>query len=107
MTTESSIQNQIRVALSKAGYMVFRINVGKVRMVDGRWFDTGAPKGFSDLFGFRPDGQVFFIEVKNEIGKVRQYQKEFMKAMKKRGVLVGVARSVEDALKIVRESAYE
>ena len=107
MTTESSIQNQIRVALSRAGYMVFRINVGKVRMVDGRWFDTGAPKGFSDLFGFRPDGQVFFIEVKNEIGKVRQDQKQFMKAMKKRGALVGVARSVEDALKIVGESAYE
>lgn len=103
MTTESSIQNQIRVALSRAGYMVFRINVGKVRMVDGRWFDTGAPKGFSDLFGFRPDGQVFFIEVKNEIGKVRQDQKQFMKAMKKRGALVGVARNVEDALKVVRD----
>ena len=55
MTTESLIQNQIRVELSKAGYMVFRINVGKVRMADGRWFDTGAPKGFCDLFGFRPD----------------------------------------------------
>ena len=48
MTTESLIQNQIRVELSKAGYMVFRINVGKVRMADGRWFDTGAPKGFCD-----------------------------------------------------------
>lgn len=64
MTTESLIQNQIRVELSKAGNMVFRINVGKVRMADGRWFDTGAPKGFCDLFGFRPDGQIFFIEVK-------------------------------------------
>lgn len=105
MTTESSIQNQIRVALSKAGYIVFRINVGKVRMADGRWFDTGAPKGFSDLFGFRPDGQVFFIEVKNEIGKVRQDQKQFMEAMKKRGALVGVARSVEEALEIVNHNS--
>ncbi|MEY8435074.1 VRR-NUC domain-containing protein [Streptococcus hyointestinalis] len=107
MTTESSIQNQIRVALSKAGYMVFRINVGKVRMADGRWFDTGAPKGFSDLFGFRPDGQIFFIEVKNEIGKVRQDQKQFMEAMKKRGALVGVARSVAEALKIAEGNVYE
>jgi hypothetical protein len=53
MTTESLIQNQIRVALSKAGHTVFRINVGKVKMQNGRWFETGAPKGFSDLFGNR------------------------------------------------------
>ena len=82
MNSEHSIQNQIRVELSKAGYMVFRINVGKVRMADGRWFDTGAPKGFCDLFGFRPDGQIFFIEVKNEKGRVRDDQKKFMDAMR-------------------------
>ena len=103
MATESLIQNQIRVELSKAGHMVFRINVGKIRMADGRWFETGAPKGFSDLFGFRPDGQIFFIEVKNEKGRLREDQKKFMEAMKKRGALVGVARSVKDAMDIVNE----
>lgn len=103
MTRESLIQNQIRVALSKAGYMVFRANVGKVRTTDGRFFDTGLPKGFPDLFGFRPDGQIFFIEVKNEKGRVRPEQTKFMEIMKQRGALVGVARSVEDALGIVNE----
>lgn len=103
MTRESLIQNQIRVALSKAGYMVFRANVGKVRTSDGRFFDTGLPKGFSDLFGFRPDGQIFFIEVKNEKGRVRPEQTKFLEIMKQRGALVGVARSVEDALGIVNE----
>ena len=107
MATESLIQNQIRVELSKAGYTVFRINVGKVRMADGRWFETGAPKGFSDLFGFRPDGQIFFIEVKNEKGRLRDDQKKFMEAMKKRGALVGVARSVEDAMRIVDGKTVE
>lgn len=103
MTSEHLIQNQIRVALSKAGYMVFRANVGKVRTSDGRFFDTGLPKGFSDLFGFRPDGQIFFIEVKNEKGRVRPEQTKFMEVMEQRGALVGVARSVEDALGIVNE----
>ncbi|AZF91128.1 Holliday junction resolvase [Streptococcus phage CHPC951] len=107
MVTESLIQNQIRVELSKAGYTVFRINVGKVRMADGRWFDTGAPKGFCDLFGFRQDGQIFFIEVKNEKGRLRDDQKKFMEAMKKRGALVGVARSVEDAMRIVDGKTVE
>ena len=101
MTTESLIQNQIRVALSKAGHTVFRINVGKVKMQNGRWFETGAPKGFSDLFGFRPDGRIFFIEVKNETGKLRPEQKKFIENMQRRGALAGVARSVEDAMEIV------
>ena len=103
MTTESLIQNQIRVALSKAGHTVFRINVGKVKMQNGRWFETGAPKGFPDLFGFRPDGRIFFIEVKNETGKLRPEQKKFIGNMQSRGALAGVARSVEDAMRIVEE----
>ena len=101
MTTESLIQNQIRVGLSKAGHVVFRANVGKVKMQNGRWFETGVPKGFPDLFGFRPDGRIFFIEVKNETGKLRPEQKIFIEQMKKRGALAGVARSVEDAMEIV------
>ena len=82
---------------------MFRVNVGKVRTADGRYFDTGLPKGFSDLFGFRPDGQIFFIEVKNETGKLRPEQKKFIEQMQKRGALAGVARSVEDAMEIVNE----
>ena len=101
MTTESLIQSQIRVGLSKAGHTVFRVNVGKVRMADGRYFDTGLPKGFSDLFGFRPDGRIFFIEVKNKTGKLRPEQENFMKVAKSKGALAGVARSVEDAMEIV------
>ena len=103
MTTESLIQNQIRVGLSKEGHTVFRANVGKVRMADGRYFDTGLPKGFSDLFGFRSDGRIFFIEVKNETGKVRPEQEKFIEQMRKRGALAGVARSVEDAMEIIDE----
>ena len=103
MTTESLIQNQIRVGLSKAGHTVFRANVGKVRMADGRYFDTGLPKGFPDLFGFRPDGRIFFIEVKNKTGKLRPEQEKFIEQMQKRGALAGVARSVADAMEIVNE----
>ena len=76
--TEHTIQNEIRVALTENGYTVFRANVGKVKMMDGRWFDTGLPKGHPDLYGFRSDGQIFYIEVNNKtnnFNKRRQSRK--------------------------------
>ena len=99
--SEHDIQNLIRMNLAKRNIVCFRANVGKVRTADGRYFDTGLPKGFSDLFGFRPDGRIFFIEVKNETGKLRPEQKKFIEQMQSRGALAGVARSVEDAMRIV------
>ena len=104
LKSEQEVQNEIRVGLSKAGHMVFRTNVGKVRMMDGRWFDTGLPKGHPDLYGFRSDGQIFYIEVKNEKGRVRPAQEKFIEVVKQRGALAGVARSLEEALEIVNES---
>lgn len=102
MTAEHKIQNDIRVAVSQHGCTIFRANVGKVRMDNGKWFDTGLPKGYPDLFGFRrSDGKMFFIEVKNEIGRLRPDQVNFAKIIRQYPVLYGVARSVEDALEIV------
>ncbi|WP_143466468.1 VRR-NUC domain-containing protein, partial [Lactococcus lactis] len=58
--------------------------------------------GYPDLFGFRhSDGKIFFIECKNETGRLRDDQKRFAKFIKQYPVLYGVARSVDDALKII------
>lgn len=100
--SEHDCQNEIRLALSERGYCVFRINSGKVKMADGRWFDVGVPKGFSDLMAIK-DGKAYFIEVKNEIGRPTAEQLNFIKQMQARyGCRAGVARSVEDALEIVK-----
>ncbi|KRM40688.1 hypothetical protein FD47_GL002708 [Lentilactobacillus parafarraginis DSM 18390 = JCM 14109] len=73
-------------------------------MENGRWFDTGLPRGYPDLFGFKhSDGKIFFIECKNETGRLRDDQKRFAKFIKQYPVLYGVARSVDDALKIIGE----
>lgn len=103
LESEHKIQNDIRVGLTSAGHIIFRANVGRVRMADGRFFDTGLPKGFSDLFGVRSDGRAFFIEVKNKTGRVRPEQEKFIERMRASGALAGVARSVEDALRIVND----
>lgn len=98
---EHEIQNSIRLRLSELGYCVFRANVGKVQMMNGRWFDTGLPNGFSDLFAVK-DGKIYFIEVKSETGKVRADQEKFIAVMRdKYGCVGGIARSVEDAVRIV------
>lgn len=104
MISEHSIQSAIMVAASKHHCTIFRSNVGKVKTVDGRWFDTGLPKGHPDLYGFRwSDHQVFYLEIKNERGKPRPDQIRFHKALAKHGIIHGIARSVDDALKIIDE----
>lgn len=102
MTKEIDVQNSIRLALNDIA-VVFRANVGTFRTGDGRTVNTGLPKGFSDLFGFRKsDGRMFFIEVKNETGRTSAEQKHFIQTMKNYGAIAGVARSAEDAVNIVK-----
>lgn len=101
--TEHDIQNEIRAACSPYA-VIFRINVGKVRTPDGRYFDTGVPKGFPDLFGVRrKDGKAIFIEVKKPGGKLSDRQRNFINIIKKLGAIAGVAHSAEEAIKIITE----
>lgn len=101
---EQDIQNAIRAAVERDGHVVFRINTGKVLTKDDRWFMTGVPNGHPDLYGFRKtDNQVFYIEVKTATGRPRKDQIFFHQALSNRGVIHGIARSSEDALKIINE----
>lgn len=99
--TEHDIQNSIRLELSKYGFCVFRINTGRVKLADGRWFDTGVPKGFSDLVAVR-NGRIYFIEVKTPSGKASREQLDFLAVMRDRyGCTAGICRCAEDAVKLV------
>lgn len=101
---EQQIQNEARIALSKDGHTQFRINTGTVITRDGRPFSSGTPKGFFDLVGYRKqDKQIFFIDMKTKTGRIRDDQIKFSIKLKKDSVIHGIARSPEDALKIVNE----
>ena len=121
---EHELQKRIQVALTAAGCVVFRTNVGKgllirraqiikrydngTALVAGtfNYFDSGLPVGHPDLYGFRKkDGKVFYIEVKTASGVISEKQKKFHEMLHKNGIIHGVARNVEDALKIVKEGA--
>lgn len=104
---EHSIQNAIRLELSKLGFCVFRANVGRFQTKDGRWFDTGLPRGFSDLFAVK-DGRVYFLEVKTETGRPSEEQLRFLAVMRDRyGCVAEIVRSVDDAVRAVGETRGE
>ncbi len=103
MTEEHAVQNAIRLALKDVCVM-FRMNVGAAYKLNGNYFKTGVPKGFSDLFGFRKsDGKAVFIEVKTGKGKVSAEQLGFIEKMISSGAIAGICRSAEDALKLVNK----
>lgn len=99
---ETKIQNQIKIALSEAGCIVHRMNVGTFFTMDGRKVHIGTV-GHSDLYGHRPDGKAFYIEVKTQTGHPTKEQEHFLDVMQKTGAISGIARSPDDALKIVFE----
>ena len=101
---EADLMRSVMLALSDDGHFVVRANVGRFKMADGRWFDTGLPSGFSDLVGHRAgDARAFYIEIKTTTGRLRPEQTAFLDAMRKRGAIAGVARSVQDAQLILSE----
>jgi len=95
--TEADLMRSIMVALSQDGHAVFRANVGLFFTKDGRPVRSGLPVGFSDLFGFRPDGRAWFLEVKTPTGRASPQQLAFIAAMQGRGAIAAVVRSVEEA----------
>lgn len=110
---EQNIQDLIRLELSKHG-LVFRTNAGSAW--GGKYTNIPTygnvilnprkiellPKGFSDLLFVGTDGRVAFIECKDDKGKLRPEQIKFLKLMQSYGHRAGVARSVEDALKVIK-----
>lgn len=102
--TEADLMRSIMVALSADGHFVARANVGLFFTKDGRPVKTGLPTGFSDLFGHRlGDCRAFYLEVKTATGRPTEQQLAFLAAMKKRGALAGIVRSVQDARRVLAE----
>ena len=111
--SEHRIQDEIRLALSEHG-IVLRLNSGKAyggnRIFDSRrnqYILTDlrtialCPKGTADVLFIGPNGNVAFIEIKDHKGRVRDEQERFIKMMRAYGHRAGIARSVDDALKII------
>lgn len=113
MKSENRIQSEIRLALSPHG-IVLRLNSGKFWQGKRVWSNEfqqyvlidlrpvqGCPEGTSDLLFLGEQNNVAFIECKTQKGAAREKQKRFIDIMHQYGIKAGLARSTEDALKII------
>ena len=112
-SNETSIQNRIRLAVSKhGGALALRNNTGLFKTFDGRTVQAGMGTGTSDLIGLvshvvtpadvgRTVGIFLAIEVKTEIGRLRVEQEAFLSQVSRMGGVGGIARSDEDAISLI------
>ena len=113
--SETKIQQEIRLALGqRSDLRLFRNETGKLPDPrTGRWVQFGLAKGSSDLIGFKtvkitPEmigqevAQFVSIEIKTERGKLTDVQQNWLQKVKSSGGIVGVARTVKDALQILK-----
>lgn len=114
MNPETAIQNRIRLALSEAGCLIFRNEVGtfwagrvlhraadQVTLGGARPIPCGLCVGSSDLIGLSPDGRFLAVEVKTAKGRPTKEQTNFIEQVKRAGGIAGIARSPEQALEII------
>lgn len=110
-SNEQLVQNQIRVALGRGPVRLFRNNTGALKDEAGRLVRFGLAPGSSDLIGWRsvevtPEmvGMVLAVFVAIEVkdrGKPTSQQLSFLEAVSDAGGIGGVARSTEDARRIL------
>lgn len=111
--SERRIQDEIRLALSEYG-IVLRLNSGKFWQGKRVWSNEfqqdvlvdlrpiqGCPEGTPDLLFLGEENNVAFVECKTKTGAAREKQKRFIEIMCQYGIKADLARSVEDALKII------
>lgn len=100
MNRETSLQNRIIVALCQRGCFAVNHTVGDFYTKWGGLVSIGTP-GESDVWGHRPDGRAFYLEVKLPGETPRQNQLDFLEAMRNSGAIAGWCTSLDEALKIV------
>ena len=98
---EANVQALILLALSDAGCLIFRNNVGCLPDRTGRPVRYGVGgNGGSDLIGIAPDGKFLAIEVKTALGQPTDAQLNFIQAVQRQGGRAGIARSAAEAVEI-------
>lgn len=102
MTPEHALSNKIRIWCGEHNWLCFHINVGKIRMSDGTYFNTGVPVGWPDLTIITDTGQVLFIETKIKPRKPTDDQINMLNNLRGRGFIAEVVYEFSEFLTLIR-----
>ena len=103
-TSETELVQQIRLAVSRIGCVVFRNNQGSFKDKNGRWVKFGVCNpGGSDLIGWTKDGKFLALEVKIEGKRPKPEQVTFVNAVRRAGGVAAIVYSVQDALDSINQ----
>ena len=103
--SESEIQSEILLEVSKRGHRMWRTNAGRAKSRNGGVIKL-MPAGYPDVTGFRKsDGKFVVIEVKKPSGRLSKNQKKFRDMIIEQPVIYGVARSAKEAIDIIENGA--
>jgi hypothetical protein len=92
---ESEVLRACLEYLAVKGVFAWRNNTGGVQ-VDGKRFVRFGIKGSPDILGVMPDGRFLGVETKSAKGRQTAEQREFGEAVRERGGVYIVAKSVLD-----------
>lgn len=99
-TPEQRLTKDIMLWCGENDFLCFHINVGKGYLIkpDGTksYFQTGLPKGASDLWILDNCGNLIFCETKIHPRKPTPDQLNFIEQMRKRGFQAFVAYSLQE-----------
>lgn len=102
MTREGALMRRIMLALSEAGAITWRNNAGYATYPNGTVVKYGVCNpGGADLIGLYR-GRFLAVEVKVPGQHPTPEQRRFIDGVVKAGGIAGVARSVEDALALLK-----
>lgn len=101
MTPEQALDKKIMLYCGKRNWLCFHINVGKFRLPDGTYFQTGVPVGYPDLTILTNDNRVIFCETKIHPRKPTIEQINFIENLRMRGFKAFVAYTLEEFIKEV------
>ena len=103
-TPEQRLTKQIMIWCGEHDILCHHLNVGQFKLPDGRYFNTGIPKGFPDL-QLLGHGWVAYVETKIHPRKPTQDQLNWLDLLNKRYIPAKCVYSLEEFIDFIKDNS--
>jgi hypothetical protein len=106
--SESAIQQAIKQRLIFHGIVAVHVpNAGRRSVISGfKLKQEGMMPGFPDLICLGDAGRIGFLEVKTDTGRLSEAQERCHDMLRRKGHLVAVVRSQDDAVAVLQGAGW-